>query len=100
VLDYENGRSRYQIQSAAIRKFMDENSRIYVGRKRISEIEEKARSIQDTGVKEKDALHVACAILAGSDYFISTDDRLLKYSTNEIQLLTPTEFVRLWEGEQ
>ena len=37
----------------------------------------------ETGVKSMDALHVACAILAGSDFFITTDDRLLKYQTEK-----------------
>ena len=98
VLDFENGRNRYKIQSAAIQRFMDENSRIYVGKRRLADIEEKAGEIQRTGVKEKDALHVACAIMADCQYFLSTDDRLLKYKTEEIELITPTEFVRIWEG--
>ncbi len=47
----------------------------------------------NTGVKTKDALHVACAIIGGAEYFLSTDIRLLKYNTNEIKLVNPIEFV-------
>ena len=50
-----------------------------------------------TGVKEKDAFHVACAILAKCDYFITTDDRLLKYQDGGLPLVTPEEFIRRME---
>jgi len=97
VLDYENSRSRYDIQRKAIKRFMDENSTIYVGAGRVQEAENIAKEIQKTGVKEKDSLHLACAIIAECDYFISTDDRLLKYTSDKMQLLTPTEFIRRLE---
>lgn len=44
------------------------------------------------GVKFVDACHVACAIFAECDYFVSTDYRLLKYKTEEIKLLNPIRF--------
>ena len=53
-----------------------------------------------TGVKEKDAYHVASAIYAGCEYFISTDIRLLKYKSEKIRLVTPIEFVTETEGEE
>ncbi len=37
-----------------------------------------ARELPATGVKPKDALHVASAIVAEADCFLSTDDKLLK----------------------
>ncbi len=60
-------------------------------RKRIAE------GIISTGAKTVDAYHVACAILAESDYFLTTDDRLLKYKTDKVQIIDPTEFIREWE---
>lgn len=45
----------------------------------------------------KDAHHIACAIFASCDCFLTTDDRLLKYNTNEIQLLNPIDFVKRME---
>ena len=53
-----------------------------------------------TGVKTNDAYHVACAIFAACDYFLTTDDRLLKYSTPKIQLLNPLDFVKRLEVEE
>ena len=71
----------------------------YVGVERDDAISPIAAEIMKTGVKEKDAYHVASAIYAGCDYFISTDVRLLKYQTDKIRLVTPIEFITETEGE-
>jgi len=47
-----------------------------------------------TNTKEKDAYHVACAVMAECDYFVTTDDRLLKFQSEKIKLVTPGEFIR------
>lgn len=52
-----------------------------------------ASEIMKAGVKFKDACHVASAIYADCEYFISTDMRLLKYASKEIKMVTPIEFV-------
>ena len=57
-------------------------------------VRETADKIMKTGVKEKDAAHIACALLAGCEYFITTDDRLLKYENDRIGIVTPVEFLR------
>ena len=59
-----------------------------------SQVEQKADDIKKTGIKHKDACHVASAIIAGADYFLSTDHRLLKYKTDKIKMMNPTEFVK------
>jgi len=51
-----------------------------------------------SGIKEKDALHVACAIHASCDYFLTTDDRLLKYKTDKIKFANPVQFISEMEG--
>lgn len=53
----------------------------------------KAEEIMKTGIKTKDAYHVACAIYTSCDCFLTTDNRLLKYHTSEIQILNPIDFV-------
>ncbi len=78
--------------------FMRENAFGYVGDNRKEIIEAKAAEIMKTGVKFKDACHVASAIYAKCEYFISTDARLLKYHTKEIKMVTPIEFVTEMEG--
>ena len=52
-------------------------------------VKEMAREIMETGMKYKDACHVASAIIAGCDYLISTDKRLLKYKNDKIKLVNP-----------
>ena len=78
----------------AIEKFMEDYATFYVSNRNENRIKEYATTIMETGVKEKDAYHVACAILAECEYFITTDDRLLKYQSENIKLVTPGEFIR------
>ena len=58
------------------------------------------KNIIDTGIKQYDAYHVACAILAKCDYFLSTDKRLLKYKTHDIYLLNPVDFLDVYGGNE
>lgn len=53
-----------------------------------------------TAIKEKDAYHVACAIKAECNYFVTTDDRLLKFQSEKIKLVTPGEFIRRMEADK
>ncbi len=77
---------------------MNMNESYYVDKDKSGQALEIAEEIQKTGVKNIDALHVACAILAESSYFITTDDRLLKYQSEKIEIVTPGEFIRRLEA--
>lgn len=96
--EYENGKNRFLHKKHAIADFMSTNESYYVGIEKEAEAKMIARRIMKSGVKSADALHVACAILAGSDYFITTDDRLLKFQTEDLQIVTPGEFIRRLEA--
>lgn len=98
MLEYENGKNRFSHKKQAIADFMNVNESYYVGIDKEAEVKKFAERIMETGIKSADALHVACAILAGSDYFITTDDRLLKLQIEEIQVVTPGEFIRRLEA--
>ena len=78
----------------------DLNESYYVGSERDPDVARIAEPIMQTGVKEKDAFHVACAILSKCDYFITTDDRLLKYKESQMPLVTPGEFIRRLEVDR
>ncbi len=99
MLEYENGKNRFMQKKRTIENFMNDNESYYVGNERDEMIAKMAEPIMQTGVKEKDAFHVACAIYAKCDYFITTDDRLLKFHTEQISLVTPGEFIRRMEAE-
>ncbi len=98
ILDYEVSRNPFEMRKQSIIRFIRDNARFYVGVERDGEIAALAYEIMATGIKEKDAYHVACAIYARCEFFISTDIRLLKYKTDRIKLVAPIEFITETEG--
>ena len=100
TLQYEVSRNPVVMRRDAITDFIEQNAKYFVDYDRESEISAIASDIIETGVKEKDAFHVASAIYSDCDYFISTDKRLLKYHTDRIKLVTPVEFVSETEGNE
>ncbi len=59
-------------------------------------IKKIAKSLRQKGLRKIDALHVACAIHAGCDYFITTDDKILNKSgiINGIAIDGPIGFIK------
>ena len=59
-----------------------------------------ANAIQAQGLKKKDAIHLACAKAMACQYFITTDDGLLKKRKHiqGISIVNPIEFATVWEG--
>jgi len=98
ILEYENSQNPYEIRREAIRKF-SYRSREYIDEANKEGIIKEAKDIMSTGIKVKDSLHLACAILSSCDYFITTDNRLLKYETDKIKLADPLQFVREMEED-
>jgi len=48
-------------------------------------------------IKPKDSLHLACAIEAKSDYFITTDNKILNKTIEDIIIIDPINFIRMFE---
>lgn len=99
MVRYESSQNPYAERRENIEAYIRQYSSVYVSDERKEEIEQAAADIMRTGVKFKDACHVASAIYAKCNYFITTDKRLLKYKSPQIKLVTPIEFVLLLEGE-
>jgi predicted nucleic acid-binding protein len=59
----------------------------------------KANQITKNGIRPLDALHLSCAINAKANYFITVDDEILKYNTNEINIFDPVMFIKHWEKQ-
>jgi predicted nucleic acid-binding protein len=57
----------------------------------------KANKIIKDGIKPLDALNLSCAIVAKVDFFVTVDDGILKYKTNEIKIFDPIMFIKHWE---
>ena len=64
------------------------------------EIRDRANIFVKRGIKSKDALHVACAIQAQCDYFLTTDKRLCNKSLGQIELINPLDFIRKVEVDE
>jgi len=96
ILDYENAANPFEERRATVaswrrRSVMD-----------VSEnpvLLERAKALVALGIRSKDALHVACAVEAACEYFITTDDNLLKklFKYTETIAVDPTAFVRSTE---
>lgn len=100
MLRFENEQNPYEIRRQAIAEYIRNNTSIYVDYDRMTEVIKEAKLVTVTGIKEKDAIHVASAIIAGCDCFLTTDLRLLKYKTDKIIIENPVDFIQRWEGEQ
>jgi len=97
ILSYENSMNPFRERQKAIEAWReiaaidcDENSDIIA----------IAEKIERLGVKAKDALHLACAIYAECEYFITTDTKLLKKSFEGIKIVDPIQLVKIVEDDE
>ncbi|MBI1801013.1 MAG: hypothetical protein HY259_01670 [Chloroflexi bacterium] len=61
------------------------------------EIYRLAQSFYQVGLSPKDAIHFACAVHTGSDFFLTCDDRLIKQAKQvavAIKVMNPVDYVR------
>lgn len=99
TLQYENSQNRESMRRNAIEAFAKKYRTVNIGVEQDEDITEAAKPIMDAGLKEKDAFHLASAMMGACDYFITTDDRVLKHKSTAIAIVDPTEFIRLEIGE-
>lgn len=98
VSRYENNENPDISNRDSIGQFL-KNASEYVGNENIEDIRKAASELMKDGIKMKDAVHLACAIKAGCDYFITTDDKLIKkYCGISIKLRTPLTFLKDMEA--
>jgi predicted nucleic acid-binding protein len=58
---------------------------------------DKANDIMKKNIKPKDSLHLACAIEAKCDCFITTDNKILNKTIENITIVDPINFIRMYE---
>jgi len=75
ILDYENSKNPFEERREQIAKW-----RTYAAAdiEESAELLDLARGFRERGIKRIDALHLACAVHAGADRFLTTDDGILK----------------------
>ncbi len=97
ILDYENEQNPHDMIKREVNKWQA-HSELSIAESTV--VLEKARSLMQSNLDVKDALHVACAISAAADYFITTDRKLLnKLSGNtEIRAVNPLTLIEETES--
>ena len=93
MLYYEIQQMPYESRKQAIEAFIEDHSSFHVGYERQEQVDAIASEIMKSGIKYKDACHIASAVLAECAYFLSTDKRLLKCRSSNIIILNPVEFI-------
>jgi predicted nucleic acid-binding protein len=89
ILRFENNDNPYPARKNAVKDFL-QHAIEYIDES--EEVRNMAREIMAKGIKSKDATHLACAIYAKCDYFITTDDRVLKHKDERIHILNPVDY--------
>ncbi|MCG7852653.1 MAG: hypothetical protein MIO92_09035 [Methanosarcinaceae archaeon] len=61
----------------------------------------QAMDLEAMGIKAKDSLHIACAIEADCDDFLTTDDILINrlVGFDRLRVINPVSFASFWEDE-
>ncbi|RLA05990.1 MAG: PIN domain protein [Gammaproteobacteria bacterium] len=98
ILEFENDNNPHKERTQAIEKWKN-IATIYVPL--TADIQDYANDITKYGIKPKDALHVASSISTNADYFITTDDGLLKKinKSGKIIALNPIDFLQVIQND-
>jgi predicted nucleic acid-binding protein len=93
ILDFENEANPFEQRKLAIRDW-----KVYacVDTDETKEILGTAERFERMGVRSKDSLHLACAVAMKCEYFLTTDDQLVKKASGvtEIKVTDPVSFIR------
>jgi hypothetical protein len=93
ILDYENSKNPFQERKEQIIKWK---------KYAIADVEENtdiintAILLNNKGLQKMDSLHIACAIFAKADYFLTTDDKVNKKASAiaNIKIADPIDFIK------
>lgn len=93
ILDFENQTNPFLERREAVDRWRHYTA---IDTDETTDIIAKAKAMSNTGIKSKDALHLACAIAMRCEYFVTTDDRILNRmkASTEIRVIDPVTFVR------
>lgn len=93
IIDFENEFNPFEQRKLVISQWRRHAS---ADTDETPEIISTAEQLVRKGFKSKDALHLACALALKCDYFLTTDDHLIKKATgiNEIKVIDPIAFIK------
>ena len=92
VLDYESQANPFEERRDVVARW---KTVAVVDVEETAAVLQQAREIANCGLRAKDALHVACAMAAGCDFFLTTDDLAVKRMRGYagITVMDPTQFI-------
>lgn len=93
ILDYENGKNPYEERKDRIKGW---RKYAVLDIQESSELIGTAARLKEKGLQKIDCLHVACAVIAKCDYFLSTDDKILRCAMqiDDIKVNDPIGFIK------
>ena len=93
ILDYENNKNLFRERKEQIEQWR-KYSKIDI--EEDVELLNLASQIRRHGIQKMDSLHIACAIKAKAEYFLSTDDGILKKSmlVKNVRIVDPIGFIK------
>jgi predicted nucleic acid-binding protein len=93
ILDYENSMNPFLERREQITKWRAYSKADIEENEEILDI---ATRVSQHGIKKTDSLHIACAITAEADYFLTTDDEILKRAMHVqgIIVTDPISFIK------
>jgi len=93
ILDFENEANPFEQRRIAIKGWKNYAS---LNTDETKEITGKAEWFHQMGIKSKDSIHLACAISMQCEYFLTTDDELIKKASGikEIKVTDPISFIK------
>lgn len=93
ILEGENEANPFEERKRAIREWKNYAIMDFDAE---TTILDKAKMLNQIGLRSKDALHISCAISAGCQYFLTTDDKILNKNglIEEITIIDPIGFIR------
>lgn len=93
ILDYENSKNPFRERREQITGWKNYSALDIQENPHIIEI---ANALNQEGFRKLDSLHIACAIFMNCDYFLTTDDTILKKATviDKIRINDPIGFIK------
>jgi predicted nucleic acid-binding protein len=98
MMDYENSKNTNNSRQFEINKWANIAIEYNIGDDNVLGT---AKDFQNIGIKKKDSLHLGCAVDSKCEYFITTDDGILKKSNvvKLISIINPVDFIILTGGQ-
>ena len=98
ILAYENAQNPFFERRFAIEQWAQ---LAYICLYQSDEVLQIAKDLALKGIRTKDALHAACAIVAKAEYFLTTDDKLLNKLAGDKRIIAinPTDFIKVLDND-